>query len=412
MTGPLAGVRVLDLTRYVAGPHATQMLGDFGADVVKIEDPTRGDGARQLDQMVGLPDSLFSMTLNRCKRSVGLDLYSDAGRAVLADLAGAADVMIENYRPGTLERMGFGWERLRALNPRLVLVRISGFGQDGPWAERASYDPVIQALSGFMELTGAADGPPTVCGTIIIDYLTGLHAVIGALTGLQARERTGEGQWVDISMLDGATSVLMTVLPEYLLFGRARTRRGNKNPVSTPSHCFLCRDGRYVHVTAANDTEFARLCEAMARPDLLEDPRFRNIESRNANDRAIEAIVAGWMAGLDADEAERRLLAVRLPAARVAGIADVVGNEQLRHRHQIVEVTHPTQGKVPVAGPPIRFSATPVREDRRLPLTGEHTEDVLAGWLGYSQERIDELARSGVTGPHPDRPADSDPTAQ
>lgn len=404
---PLEGIRVLDLTRYVSGPHASQMLADFGADVAKVEDPTRGDPARHLDRLAGGPDSLFAITLSRGKRSVGLDLYQDEGRAVLADLVRSADVMLENYRPGTLERMGFGWERLQELNPRLILARISGFGQDGPWAQRASYDPVIQAVSGLMELTGPADGPPTVCGTIMTDYLTGVHAVVGVLAALQGRERTGRGQWVDVAMLDGATSILMTVLPEYLMHGRKRTRRGNKNPISVPSHCFRCRDGRYLHVTAAADGEFARLCEAMQRTDLLDDPRFSDMETRKQNDVALETIVGDWLADLDSDDAERRLLAVKLPTGRVADIADVAENEQLRHRGHIVDAEHPIQGRIPVAGPPVRFSDTPPDRHYRIPLVGEHTGDVLREWLGYSDQRLGELATAGVIAPADDSHADA-----
>lgn len=396
MTAPLEGVRVLDLTRFVSGPFATQMLGDFGADVAKVEPPEGGDAMRQIDEMVGKPDSLFASQYNRSKRSIALDLYSDAGHAVLLDMIAAADVLVENYRAGTLEKMGLGWERLQAINPRLVLVRISGFGQDGPWADRASYDPVIQALSGFMELTGQPDGPPTVCGTVITDYLAGLHAVIGTLTALQARERTGRGQWVDVSMLDGATSLLMTTLAQFHLFGRRITRRGNKNPVSVPSHVFRCADGGYVHVTAWMDSEFRRLAAAMQMPELVEDPRFVSIETRVANDKAIEGIIEAWTLTLDSREVERRLLAERLPAARVADLGDVATNPQLRHRGHFIDVELPLQGKVPATGPAVRFSDTPARDRFRMPLVGQDTADLLSDWLGYDSDRIDRLARDAV----------------
>lgn len=396
MSGPLAGVRVLDLTRYVAGPHATQMLGDFGADVAKIEALPGGDGTRQTDRWIGEPDALFFMMHNRCKRSVALDIRSDAGMAVLREMIATADVMIENYRPGVLEKMGLGWDQLQEINPRLVLVRVSGFGQDGPWAERASYDPVIQALSGFMELTGQPDGPPTVCGTVITDYLTALHAVIGTLGALQARERTGRGQWVDVSMLDGATSLLMTAIPEYLLTDYRRTRRGNKNPISVPSHTFRCGDGGYVHVTAWSDSEFAKLCRVMQREELIDDPRFNGIEPRKKNEVEIEGIIGDWMMSMDSFEVERRLLAASLPGARVATIPEVVENPQLRHRGHITSVEHPLQGRIPAAGPAVRFSATPPRRDLKVPLLGEHTGAVLGDWLGYDAARLDDLERAGA----------------
>ena len=396
MTGPLEGIRVLDLTRFVSGPHATQMMGDFGADVVKLEPPGIGDPSRVLDRMAGEPDSLFAIILNRCKRSLALDLYGDEGKAVLRDLVQAADVLVENFRPGTLERMGLGWDNLHALNPRLVMVRISGFGQTGPWAERAAYDPVIQALSGLQELTGPADGPPTVAGTIITDYLTGLHAVIGTLGALQARERTGEGQWVDVSMLDGTTTLLNTVMSEYFLFGRAKRRQGNKNPVSVPSHTFPCGCGGFVHITAANDSDFRKICQVMGRPEVADDERFATMESRKVNYVECEQLVTDWTLTMDAAEVERLLLEQRLATAKVATIQDVAENPQLAHRGHFVEVEHPIQGKIPVTGPAVRFSATPVRQDRRIPLAGEHSIEVLREWAGYSEEQVEALAAAGV----------------
>ena len=398
MTGPLEGVRVLDLSRYVSGPHATQMLGDFGADVVKLEPPGTGDPSRLIDRMVGEPDSLFAIILNRSKRSLALDLYGDEGKAVLRDLVRAADVLVENFRPGTLERMGLGWEALHALNPRLVLVRISGFGQTGPWAERAAYDPVIQALSGLQELTGPADGPPTVAGTIITDYLTGLHAVIGMLGALQARERTGEGQWVDVSMLDGTTTLLNTVMSEYFLFGRAKRRQGNKNPVSVPSHTFACGCGGYVHITAANDGDWRKICTVMGRPELADDARFATMEARKINFVACERLVTDWTMGRDAQEVERLLLEQRLATAKIATIPDVAENPQLAHRGHFVEVEHPIQGRIPVAGPAVRFSGTPVRSDFPVPVAGQHTDEVLAEWAGYDADRRETLAKAGAIG--------------
>ncbi|MDF1722054.1 MAG: CoA transferase [Minwuia sp.] len=399
--GALAGIRVLDLTRYVAGPHATQIMGDFGADVVKVESLPGGDGTRYADTNAGAPDSMFWMTINRSKRSLALDLRSPEGLEVLTELVKSADVLIENFRPGVLEKMGFAWPRLQTLNPRLILARVSGFGQDGPWAGRASYDPVIQALSGIMELTGQPDGPPTVCGTIITDYLTALHAVIGVVTALQARERSGKGQWVDVSMLDGATSLLMTAIPEYLMLGRQRTRRGNKNPISVPSHSFECSDGRYVHLTAWTDGEFAKLSTAMAMPDLPRDPRFVDVASRRANDRAIETIVAGWMLQRDSVAAEDILLAHGLPAARVATIAEMVDSPQMKHRGHIRDVEHPLQGKIPVAGPAIRFSEHPIPERLETPVLGQHSAEVLRDWLGLDDAAIDALSAAGTveTGP-------------
>ncbi|MDF1731987.1 MAG: CoA transferase [Minwuia sp.] len=394
-SGPLDGIRVLDLTRYVSGPHATQMMGDSGADVVKIEG-FAGDGMRMADTKLGKPDSLLFMTISRAKRSLAIDLRNEEGQAVLRDLLREADILVENFRPGVLEKMGFGWDVLQEINPRLILVRISGFGQDGPWAERASYDPVIQAISGIQSLTGSVDGPPTVCGTVITDYLAGLHAVIGAVSALQGRQRTGRGQWVDVSMLDAATSLLLSAIPEYLMQGVTRTRRGNKNPVSVPSHCFECGDGRHVHITAWTDSEFAKLAQALEMPELTTDPRFADMESRIANDTAIETIIAGWAKRFDATEVERRLMVVNLPAARVATLDEVAVNPQLQHRGHFVEVEHPQQGRVPVAGPAIRYSDSPPVGTPRIPMLGEHSEEILREWLKYDPARIRALTAADV----------------
>jgi crotonobetainyl-CoA:carnitine CoA-transferase CaiB-like acyl-CoA transferase len=398
MSAPLEGIRVLDLTRFVSGPHATQMLADYGADVVKVEPPGIGDPTRLLDRMAGEPDSLFAITLNRGKRSLALDLYSDAGKAVLADLVKAADVMVENFRPGTLEQMGFGWDELHTINPRLILVRISGFGQDGPWAKRAAYDPVIQALSGLQALTGQADGPPTVAGTIITDYLTGLHAVIGTTTALQGRERTGKGQWVDVSMLDGTTTLLGTVMTEYLMFGRERQRQGNKNPVSVSSHTFPCRCGGYVHITAANDSDYRKICTVMGRQDLANDPRFATMEARKLNYVACEQAVTDWTLTMDAAEVERLMLEQRLASAKVATIKDVAENPQLAHRGHFGEVEHPIQGKIPMPGPALRFSDMPARGPQPIPLAGEHSGEVLRDWLGYDADTCTALQTAGTVG--------------
>lgn len=401
-SAPLEGIRVLDLTRFVSGPHATQMLADYGADVVKVEPPGVGDPTRQLDRLAGEPDSLFAITLNRGKRSLALDLYSDEGKAVLADLVKAADVMVENFRPGTLEQMGFGWDAIREMNPRLILVRISGFGQDGPWAKRAAYDPVIQALSGIQALTGATDGPPTVAGTIITDYLTGLHAVIGTTTALQGRERTGRGQWVDVSMLDGTTTLLGTVMPEYLMLGRERQRQGNKNPVSVPSHTFPCGCGGYIHITAANDADFRKICIIMGRPELADDARFTTMEARKLNYVECEQAVTDWTMTMEAAEVERLMLNQRLASAKIATIKDVAENPQLAHRGHFGEVEHPIQGKIPMAGPALRFSEMLPRDTQRIPLAGEHNDAVLMDWLGYDANQLETLNAAGTTG-HADK---------
>ncbi|ANK80860.1 MAG: hypothetical protein TEF_08675 [Rhizobiales bacterium NRL2] len=383
--GPLKGVRILDLTRYVAGPHGTQILADLGGDVVKVEPPGIGDGTRLIDRLLGEPDAMFASTLNRSKRSIVLDLRKAEGLEVLSALAAKADVLVENFRPGVLEDMGFGPERLREINPQLSLVRISGFGQDGPWRDRGSYDPIAQALSGFMELTGATQGSPTLTGTIIGDYLAAVHGAIGALMALRSRRRSGARLCVDVSMLDAATTFLMDAIPEYLGSGVSQSRCGIRNRVDGRLNTFPCRDRRFLHIGVLSDSETARLFDAAG----IGQPT-------DAGAAMFDRLVGEWAAAIDAEEAERFLVDAGLPAARVANIPDVSANEQLAAREQITQVAHPFQGHIPVGGPPIRLSKTPCRDTHRMPLLGEHSEAVLADWLGWSEAQCAALIDKGA----------------
>lgn len=383
--GPLKGVRILDLTRYVAGPHGTQILADLGGDVVKVEPPGIGDGTRVVDRLLGEPDAMFASTLNRSKRSIVLDLRKAEGLEVLSALAAEADVLVENFRPGVLEDMGFGPERLQEINPQLSLVRISGFGQAGPWRDRGSYDPIAQALSGFMELTGDPEGPPTLTGTIIGDYLAAVHGAIGALMTLRSRRRNGERLCVDISMLDAATTFLMDAIPEYLGSGVSRSRCGIRNRVDGRLNMFPCRDGRFLHIGVLSELETARLFEAAG----IGYPA-------DTGTAMFDHLVGEWAAAIDAGQAERILVDAGLPVARVANIPDVSANEQLAARGQITQVAHPLQGLIPVGGPPVRLSRTPCRDSHRMSLLGEHSEAVLADWLGWSEAQCAALIDQGV----------------
>jgi crotonobetainyl-CoA:carnitine CoA-transferase CaiB-like acyl-CoA transferase len=394
----LAGLRVLDLSRYVAGPHGTMLLGDHGADVVKVEPPGRGDPARGIDRLMGPPDSLFSMTLNRNKRSLALDLRKPEGLAILTDLAARADLMVENFRPGTLEAMGLDYATLSARNPRLILVRISGFGQDGPWAERPAYDAIAQAASGLMDMTGAPDGTPVMVGTIVIDYTTALHAMLGAMIALAARERTGLGQEVQASLLDGMASMLMTAVPEALTLGRQPTRHGNRDRLIAPSNTFRTSDGEWVHLMTVTDDQFDRLARRMGRADLLEDPRFATTLPRMRHCEAIEAITAEWVASLPLADVLTALREAGIPSSKVTTVAEMATSEHMQARRRIVEIEHPVSGRAKVAAHPLRFSATPPADGGRVPAVGEHSDAVLKDWLALSDGDIDALRRSGAVG--------------
>lgn len=375
----LEGVKVLDLSRYIAGPYCAMLLGDMGAEVVKIEPPGVGEYARCALPAVG-GTSLYTFIVNRNKKSVALDLRSEEGRALLRELVQAADVLVENFRPGTMEDMGFGWEVLHALNPRLVMARISGFGQDGPLAHKQCFDGVAQAMSGLMDLTGAEDGPPTMIGSFMVDYTTGMYAALGILAALNARHASGTGQVVDVSLLESATSFLMTAIPEHALFGTTMTRRGSRDRFVAPSNTFEAGDGRYVLIVGGDDNMFPRLVRAMGREDLLADPRFATMADRLAHTAEIEAVVAQWMKQHDADTLVAMLEAEGLPCAKVATLDEVARSEQLRHRGHIVDI--PFAGRtVPVQGVTMHLSDTPLTVRRAIPQVGEHNAEVLREWL-------------------------------
>lgn len=390
----LAGLRVLDLSRFIAGPYCSMLLGDMGAEVVKVEPPGEGEYARRaLPAVEG--QSLYTFIVNRNKKSLALDLRNEAGLAVLRELVAQADVLVENFIPGTMEKMGLGWEAVHTINPRLVMARISGFGQDGPLAAKPCLDGVAQAMSGLMDMNGAPDGPPTMIGSFMCDYMTGMYATIGILAALNARRTTGRGQLVDVSLLESAASVLMTAIPQQLLFGTTMTRRGSRDRYVAPSNTFRAGDGRYVLLVGGDDKMFSRTLRAMRRTELAEDPRFGTMAARIEHTGEIEAIVAEWMQQHSADAIVSMLEEQGVPCAKVATIDEVVKNPQLRHRGQIVDV--PFAGmNIPMQGVTIHLSDTPLEIRRPLPMVGEHNADVLAGWLRYDRGRLDLLREQGA----------------
>jgi len=379
--GPLHGIRVLDVSRFIAGPYCTMLLGDMGADVVKVEPPGRGENSRDFAPFVA-GESLYTMVFNRNKRSLALDLRSDAGKALFRDLLAEADVLVENYVPGTLEKMGFDWDTLHGINPRLILARISGFGQSGPLSRKPCFDVIAQSMSGLMDITGDPDGKPTMAGTYVVDYATGLYAVIGTLGALQARERSGKGQVVDVALLDAAMSMLMTAIPEQKLLGRTMTRRGNRDRYTAPANTFPTKDGAWVHFAGVGEPMFQALAQAMGQPELAEDARFGNNVARLKHADALEATVAQWTLTLDADELIDRLQSIGVPCAKVARVSDLVENPHLAHREQIITMQHPKAGPVPMQGFAVRFADTPMRLRHAPPMLGQHSEEVLRDWLG------------------------------
>ncbi|MCW5621206.1 MAG: CoA transferase [Burkholderiales bacterium] len=393
--GPLTGVRVLDLSRFIAGPYCAMLLGDMGADVIKVEPPGRGENSRGFGPFVE-GESLYTMVFNRNKRSLTLDLRSERGKAILGELLGKADVLIENYVAGTLEKMGFDHDTLQGINPRLIVTRISGFGQSGPLAGKPCFDVIAQSMSGLMDITGDADGRPTMAGTYVVDYSTGLYATIGTLGALQARERSGRGQVVDVALLDSAMSMLMTAIPEQMLLGRTMTRHGNRDRYSAPANTFPTRDGEWVHLASVGEPMFRALTRSMGRPELADDARFADNGARLSNAAALETFIGEWTTTLTTAQLLDALQAIGVPCAKVARVADLVDDPHLAQRGRILEMQHPKAGTVPMQGFTVQFGESPMRLQHPPPLLGQHSEEVLQEWLALQPETIGELRDDGI----------------
>lgn len=386
----LEGLKVVDVSRYIAGPYAAMLMADHGADVVKVERPGVGEETRHQEPKVR-GESLYYMMFNRNKRGLTLDLTQEEGREVLRRLVAGADVLVENFKPGTLETMGCGWEVLRGLNPRLVMARVSGFGQSGPYSRRPCFDPVAQAMGGLMAENGYADGPPLMSGTFIADYGTALYVLSGILMALRHRDLTGEGQYVDCALLDSTLTFLATSIPEYLLLGRSPGRRGNRSRYVAPNECFETRDGQHVYIVGGHPPTFERLARLIGREDLLADLRFSDAVERFRRYDEVVEIVGAWTRSLDIEEVLERLVEAGVPAGRVASVEDLARDPQVRHREMIAEVEHPAVGHVPMQGINIKFSRTPGRIERASPRLGEHSGEVLADWLGIGPEEVEGL---------------------
>ncbi len=391
--GPLDGIRVLDLSRFIAGPLCAQLLGDMGAEVIKVERPGGEDAREQGPRYQG--ESLYAMAFNRNKLGITLDTRHPAASDILERLIRVSDVLVENYRPGTLESMGLGPQRLRELNPALVVTSLSGFGQTGPLAARALFDPIAQAMSGLMALTGDPDGPPVLTGTYIADHLAGLYGAIGTLLALFARQRTGEGQVVDVASLDAVFSVLGSRPLEVDMLGLIPQRHGSRDAFSSPANIFRASDG-YLYIHGGTDPLFPRLCAVIGRPELAADPRFRDVARRLQAADELEAAVAGWVTGRTVAEATEAFAGAGIPVGPVAELADVVASAQIAERRMLVEVEHPTLGPVTLTGVPVKLSATPGAVRKAPPIVGEDNDRVYGGLLGLSRGEIAALRASGA----------------
>ncbi len=399
---PLEGLRILDLTRALAGPYCTMMLGDLGADVIKVERPGRGDESRGWGPpFVGQPygpypgESAYFIAANRSKRSVTVNLKSPEGQEVVCRLASVSDVLVENFRTGALEGMGLGYDDLHDLCPGLVYCSISGYGRTGPYAERPGYDFIIQAEGGLMGITGPEEGPPYRVGVPIVDITAGMFAASAILAALRARDLTGEGQLVDVSLLDTQVALLTNVGSNYLVGGADPRRQGNAHPNIAPYQAFRARD-RWFALAAANQRQWAALCDAVGRPDLRDDPRFANNEARVAHRPALVEALDEAFAARDAAEWLADLREAGLPCGPINEVPDVFAHPQAQARGLAQEVEHPTAGPVRLAGFPYKMSHTPAEVRRPPPLLGQHTDEVLTELLDYSAGEVAALREYGA----------------
>ena len=394
--GPLAGLKVIEICTTIAGPACTRLLADFGADVIKIE-PPEGDPVRQMGQHVGSV-SLYAASILRNKRSVALDLKTPQGRELAAELIARADIMVENNRPGVLERLGLGYEALSARNPGLVMVRISGYGQTGPYAERPGYGAICEAVGGVRHMTGDPDRPPARVALATTDYLSSVYAAFGAVTAIHARASTGKGQVVDVALYEAAFTQMEPIVPAHEKLGVVPMREGSNLPSMAPNSSYPTKDGGWVLIAANSQPTWRRLVALMRQPELLTDPRFETIQARGRpeNMKAIDALIADWTRQHDAEPLEALLRKGEVPTTRVYTIADIYADPHFRARDMLQAVPHPVLGHTTQSGVVPRLSATPGGIRHTGPDLGADTRAVLAEDLGLSTERIAELAAAGA----------------
>jgi formyl-CoA transferase len=391
---PLQGIRVLDLSRVLAGPYCTMVLGDLGADVIKVE-PPEGDETRGWGPPFAEGESAYYLCVNRNKRGIVINLKTDEGKKILRELALRSDVLVENFRPGTLNKFGLDFETLHELNPKLIYCSITGFGQTGSMKDKPGYDFMIQALGGLMSITGEPEGEPMKTGVAVVDLFAGQNAIIAILAALQARTLTGRGQHLDISLFDSQLGWLANVASNYLISGELPKRHGNAHANIVPYQSFQASDGWFA-IAVGNDRQFARLCEMLGKPEFAMDEKFATNSARVQNrDELIPLLksifitrtVNEWLADLEKAE---------IPCGPIQNFEQVFSMPTVDEREMLVKMDHPTIGELPLVGSPLKMSDTPVEYRLPPPLMGEHTETILNELLGYLSAHIKDLEKRGV----------------
>ncbi|HEY8573919.1 CaiB/BaiF CoA-transferase family protein [Phenylobacterium sp.] len=394
--GPLSDLVVIEMGTLIAGPFCGQILGDFGAEVIKIEDPRVGDPMRQWGRSLPKGLSPWWPVIGRNKKSVGLDLRQPEGQRIARTLIAQADVVIENFRPGAMEKWGLSYESLAAENPRLIMARVSGFGQTGPYAQRAGYGLIGEAMGGLRYVTGEPDRPPARAGISIGDSLAAMHAVMGITMALHHRARTGGGQVIDAALYESVLAVMENLVTEYDLTGYVRERSGSVLPGIAPSNAYPCAGGEMILIGGNGDTVYGRLTEAMARPDLKDDPKFVSHAARGQNQAELDGIIAAWTRGFALEDLLALLEAKGVPASRVYRAPDMLEDPQFAAREAIVTTDHPVFGAIRMQNAFPKLSETPGRVRWPGPALGEHTDAVLKERAACSPEDIAALRAQGV----------------
>lgn len=395
MDKALAGIKVLDFTNVLAGPFCTSNLSDLGAEVIKIERPGTGDGSRIFGPFIN-DQSGYYIFANRGKKGIDLNFKSDKAKEIVYELVKKVDVVVENFKPGVMEKLGFSYEKLKEINPSIIYCSISGFGQDSPHRNLPAYDIVAQGRAGMMSITGYPDNPPARVGSSLGDISAGLYAAYGIMVALFHRERTGEGQLVDIAMMDSVFTFIETNIVRHTIGGIMPKRVGARHPLSAPFDIYKCKDGGYVIIAVASDPHFQRLCDVMGQPDLPKNPKFDSDPHRSENDVELKAIIEEWLKDYTVDEAIDKFNEVGIPCGPIFDIAQACKDESILHRDMLVEIDQPGAGKLKITGNPVKLSKTPPDPAHPAPLLGQHTEEVLKEELGYSDDEIAKLKDEGV----------------
>jgi crotonobetainyl-CoA:carnitine CoA-transferase CaiB-like acyl-CoA transferase len=392
---PLEGLRVLDLTRVLSGPYCTMLLGDLGAEVIKVERPGEGDDTRAFAPPYQGDQAAYFLSINRNKKSITLDMKGERGKEVLWRLVEKSDVLVENFRPGAMDRLGFGYEAVSARRPAMIYCSISGFGDSGPQRDRPGYDVIVQGEAGLMDLTGPADGPPFKVGTSIADLVSGSTAVQGILAALYAAKSTGRGQKVHVSMYEAVAALLTFNAGIYFATGNAPRRRGNEHPTIVPYETFEASDG-WINLGVANDDLWRRFCKAAEAADLAADPRFAGAADRVRNRETLVPLVRTVVQQRTRDDWLARLDKAGVPCGAIRTVAEVCESDVLKARGMVVEMGHASAGTVRAIGSAVHLSDTPLDGYRAPPTLGEHTREVLTGLLGYTSADLDALAEGGA----------------